>query len=39
MVITDSLTAKRLPPGCRARVFRIIADSSIEELIKLKASS
>ena len=39
MVITDSLTAKRLPPGCRTRVFRIIADSSIEELIKLKASS
>jgi DNA-binding transcriptional regulator YhcF (GntR family) len=39
MVITDALTAKRLPSGCRARVFRIIADSSIEELIKLKTSS
>ncbi len=38
MVITDSLTAKHLPPGCRTRVFRIIADSSIEELIKLKTS-
>jgi hypothetical protein len=38
-VITDALTARRLPSGCRARVFRIIADSSIKELIKLKASS
>ena len=38
MVITDALTAKYLPPGCRTRVFRIIADSSIEELIKLKTS-
>jgi hypothetical protein len=31
-VITDALTAQRLPGGARARVFRIIADSSIEEL-------
>jgi DNA-binding transcriptional regulator YhcF (GntR family) len=35
MVITDALTAAHLPSGCRARVFRIIADSSIEELINL----
>lgn len=33
MVITDALTATLLPSGCRPRVFRIIADSSIEELI------
>jgi len=31
-VITDALTAKRLPHGCDARVFRVIADSSLEEL-------
>jgi DNA-binding transcriptional regulator YhcF (GntR family) len=31
-VITDSLMASRLPPGCTARIFRIISDSSIEEL-------
>ncbi|MEW6210220.1 MAG: GntR family transcriptional regulator [Acidobacteriota bacterium] len=31
-VITDALTARSLPPNCNARVFRIIADSSIEEL-------
>ncbi len=36
MVITDALTATRLPPGCRARVFRLIADSSIEELRTFK---
>jgi DNA-binding transcriptional regulator YhcF (GntR family) len=33
MVITDTLTAAHLPSGCRTRVFRIISDSSIEELI------
>lgn len=33
MVITDALTATLISPGCRTRVFRIIADSSIEELI------
>ena len=33
MVITDALTATLLPRGCPTRVFRIIADSSIEELI------
>jgi DNA-binding transcriptional regulator YhcF (GntR family) len=31
-VITDALTFKRLPDGCRPRVFRIIADASLEEL-------
>lgn len=36
IVITESLTARRLPKGCKARVFRIIADASIEELRRLK---
>ena len=31
-VITDTLTARSLPAGCDARVFRIVADSSLEEL-------
>lgn len=31
-VITDALTARSLPAGCDARVFRIVADSSLEEL-------
>ena len=31
-VITDALTAAQLPPGLDARVFRIIADSSLDEL-------
>lgn len=31
-VITDALTVKRLPQGCRPRVFRIIADDSLKEL-------
>ena len=31
-VITDAVTAARLPAGCDARVFRIIADHSITEL-------
>ncbi|HEY0005679.1 MAG TPA: GntR family transcriptional regulator [Pyrinomonadaceae bacterium] len=31
-VITDALTARHLPEGCDARVFRMIADSSIQEL-------
>lgn len=31
-VITDTLTAALLPPGCRTRVFRIIADASLAEL-------
>jgi len=36
MVITDALTATRLPSGCRTRVFRIIADSSLDELRNFK---
>jgi len=36
VVITESLTARLLPKGCNARVFRIVADSSIEELRRLK---
>ncbi|MEK6287757.1 MAG: GntR family transcriptional regulator [Acidobacteriota bacterium] len=36
MVITDALTATQLPSGCRPRVFRIIADSSLEELCSFK---
>jgi Predicted transcriptional regulators len=31
-VITDALTARSLPQGCRARIFNIIADSSLDEL-------
>jgi GntR family transcriptional regulator len=36
MVITDALTATHLPLGCKTRVFRIIADSSIDELRNFK---
>lgn len=36
MVITDALTAAHLPSGCRTRVFRIIADSSLDELRNFK---
>ena len=36
LVITDALTASRLPAGCRTRVFRIIADSSLDELRNFK---
>jgi DNA-binding transcriptional regulator YhcF (GntR family) len=36
MVITDALTATHLPPGCNTRVFRIIADSSLDELRNFK---
>jgi DNA-binding transcriptional regulator YhcF (GntR family) len=32
LVITDALTARSIPEGCEARVFRIVADSSLEEL-------
>ena len=32
LVITDALTQQELPAGCRARVFRVIADSSLDEL-------
>jgi hypothetical protein len=31
-VITDAVTAKSLPKGCRAIVFRMVADSSLREL-------
>jgi GntR family transcriptional regulator len=31
-VITDALTATRLPAGCDVRIFRVIADSSLDEL-------
>ncbi|HEY0098869.1 MAG TPA: GntR family transcriptional regulator [Pyrinomonadaceae bacterium] len=31
-VITDALTARRLPPNCTPRVFHMIADSSLDEL-------
>lgn len=36
MVITDALTATHLPSGCRTRVFRIVADASLEELRNFK---
>ncbi|MCI0487855.1 MAG: GntR family transcriptional regulator [Blastocatellia bacterium] len=36
LVITDALTATRLPADCRVRVFRIIADSSLTELRDFK---
>jgi DNA-binding transcriptional regulator YhcF (GntR family) len=32
LVITDIVTVRELPAGCPARVFRVIADASIEEL-------
>jgi DNA-binding transcriptional regulator YhcF (GntR family) len=31
-VVCDSLTAKELPPGCRAIPFSLIAESSLDEL-------
>ena len=31
-VITDALTANEMPAGTKTRIFRIIADSSLEEL-------
>lgn len=34
-VITDALTATQLPEGCDARVFRLIADSSLDDLRNL----
>ncbi len=36
IVITDALTATRLPGGCRTRIFRIISDSSLDELRNFK---
>jgi hypothetical protein len=32
MVITEFLTARKIPSGCDTRVFRLIADASLEEL-------
>ena len=36
LVITDALTATRLPQGHRTRVFRIISDTSLAELRSFK---
>jgi DNA-binding transcriptional regulator YhcF (GntR family) len=36
LVITDALTAERMPANCSHSVFRIIADSSLDELRNLK---
>jgi DNA-binding transcriptional regulator YhcF (GntR family) len=36
LVITDALTAERMPENCRHSVFRIIADSSLDELHNFK---
>jgi len=36
LVITDALTAQQLPRGCRAHIFRIVADSSLDELRTFK---
>ncbi|MGB6944814.1 MAG: GntR family transcriptional regulator [Bryobacteraceae bacterium] len=32
VVVADVIAARELPPGCQARVFRVIADSSLGEL-------
>jgi hypothetical protein len=32
LAVADMVTARELPAGCQARVFRVIADSSIAEL-------
>jgi DNA-binding transcriptional regulator YhcF (GntR family) len=32
VIVADIVTARKLPAGCHARVFRVIADSSIAEL-------
>lgn len=36
LVITDALTATKVPANCNHRVFRIIADSSLDELRRYK---
>ena len=36
LVISDTLTARQAPPGCNVQAFPIIADSSIEDLIRYK---
>jgi hypothetical protein len=38
MIITDIVTARRLPAGLPVRVFRVIAESSIQELRGLTVS-
>jgi GntR family transcriptional regulator len=38
MVIADSLIARNLPEGCKARVFRIISDASIRQLRQCAAT-
>jgi DNA-binding transcriptional regulator YhcF (GntR family) len=32
LAVADVIVARELPPGCQARVFRVIADSSLAEL-------
>ena len=32
LVVADMIAARELPTGCQARVFRVIADSSLAEL-------
>jgi hypothetical protein len=34
-VVADMVVARQLPDGCQAKVFRVIADSSIAELRQL----
>jgi len=31
-VVTDIVAARKLPPGCQTRIFRVVSDSSIAEL-------
>ena len=31
-VIADAVTARQVPPGCKVRVFRVVADASLAEL-------
>lgn len=38
-VITDALTATQIPNGCDTRVFRVIADSSLDELREFVAQN
>jgi DNA-binding transcriptional regulator YhcF (GntR family) len=38
LVVADVVTARDLPSSCSAKVFRVIADSSIEELKQLCAN-
>ena len=37
-VITDVITARRLPKGCRVQIVRLISDSSLDELRSFKDS-